>query len=82
MNTVDTVFFIILSVVMSLFFILLIALVVVALKLVKSVKNVIAKAEHVIDNVESATDVIRDARGPFPLMKLIRNIMDLTNKRR
>lgn len=82
MTTTDQVFFIILSSLLSLFFILCIALVVILIKLISSVKRVVLKAEGVVDSVEEAAEVFRDTSGRLAFFKLVRNIMKVANRRR
>lgn len=82
MTTTDQVFLIILSCLLSLFFILLIALVLVALKLVSSARKLIARAEEVVNNVESATEALKDVQGRMAIFKLIRNIIKLVQRSR
>lgn len=82
MTTTDHVFIVILSVLLSLFFILCIAAVLAVLKLMSIVKRVLAKAESVVDSVESATDVIKDVQGRAAIFKLVRNIYKLAQRRK
>lgn len=81
MDTTDHVILIILCSLLGLFFLLMIAMAVMAIKVVSKVKQVVAKAENVIDSVEEATEVFRDTSGPMAMFKLIRNIVKLTNKK-
>lgn len=80
MTTTDEVLVIILTVLLSVFFILCIALVVGLVKLVSSVRRVVAKAEEVVDSVESAAEVLRDTSGKFAFFKLINNIIKMSNR--
>ena len=82
MSTLDTVFLIITACGITLFFLTGTVLLLVALKRVKSVKRVVAKAENVIDSVEEATDIIRDASGPLAVFKVIKNITQLVHNKR
>lgn len=82
MTTTDTVLVIILTTLLSIFFILCIALVIVALKLLASVKRVVLKAEGVVDSVESAAEVFKETQGRLAMFKLIRNIIKLAQGRR
>jgi hypothetical protein len=54
---------------------------VVVLKLLSSVKRIVAKTEDVVDSVESATEVLRDTQGRLAFFKLIRNIVKLAQRR-
>lgn len=82
MTTTDQVLLIILTSLLSLFFILWIAVVVMILKLLGNVKRVVAKAEDVIDSVESAAEVLKDTQGRLAFFKLVRNIFKMVNRRR
>lgn len=80
MDTTDTTLHIILTVLLSIFIIVCIAIAIAILKLVASVKSVVSKAEHVVDSVENATEVFKDASGKMAMAKLIRNIFNLVQK--
>lgn len=80
MNTADHVFLIILASLLSLFFLLGIAVLIVILKLLAGVRRVVAKAEDVVDSVESAAEVIKDTQGPLAFFKLVRNIIKMVSK--
>jgi hypothetical protein len=82
MTTTDTVLLIVLTSLLSIFTLLGIALMIIAINAMQSVKRVIAKAEDVVDSAEAVTDVFKDAQGRMALFKLIRNIFKLANKGR
>ncbi len=82
MNTTDQVLLIILTVLLSLFFVLLGALVVVTLKVLKGVQRVVVKAEGVVDSVEEAAEVFKDTQGRMAIFKLIRNIVKMTHNKK
>jgi hypothetical protein len=82
MTTTDTVLLIILTSLLSLFFILCIGLVIGLLKLLSSVRRVVSKAEGVVDSVESAAEVFKDTQGRLALFKLIRNIIKVAQRSR
>jgi hypothetical protein len=50
------------------------------IKLAKAVRTVVAKAEHVVDSAEAATEVLKNASGPLAFLKLVRNIMKMSEK--
>ena len=81
MTTTDTVLLIILTSLLSVFFILCIALVIGLLKLLANVRRVVDKAEEVVGSVESAAEVLKDTQGRLALFKLVRNIVKLMQKR-
>lgn len=77
MTTTDQVLIIVLCVLLSVFFILCIAVMAGVLKLVQSLRELVTKAEEVVENVESAAEVLRDTSGRLALFKLFRNIMKM-----
>ncbi|HUY85018.1 MAG TPA: hypothetical protein VMU97_00720 [Candidatus Dormibacteraeota bacterium] len=82
MTTTDTTLLIILTALLSIFFLLCISLVIGLLKLLAAVRRVVAKAEDVVDSVESAAEVLRDTQGRMAFFKLVRNIVKLANRSR
>ena len=82
MTPLETTLVIILIVLLSLFFILCIAAMVIVLQLLSAVKRTVAKAEDVVDTVETAaTEVLKDTSGRLAVFKLIRNLVKLAKKR-
>jgi hypothetical protein len=80
MSTTDEVLLIILTSLLSIFFILCITLLIILIKLLGSVKRVVAKAEDVVDSVESAAEVLKDTQGRLAFFKLIRNIVKIVQR--
>jgi hypothetical protein len=75
MTTTDQVLIIVLCVLLSVFFLLCISVMVMVLKLLGSIRDVVTKAEEVVDSVESAAEVLKDTSGRLAFFKLIRNII-------
>lgn len=82
MTTAETVLLIILAVFLALFLLLAIAGAILTIKILKSVKRVVAKAEGVVDSVETAADVIRNASGPLAAVRVVKNIVDLVHRKK
>jgi hypothetical protein len=82
MTTTDNALLIIITTLLSLLLLASLMVTVIVYKLLSSVKRVVAKAEGVIDSVESATEVLKDSKGNLALFKLIRNIIKLVQKGR
>ncbi len=82
MSATDTVLVVILTSLLSLFFILCIAVMIMVLKLISSIRTVVAKAEDVVDSVESAAEVFRDTQGKMAIIKVIGNIIKLAQRSR
>jgi CHASE3 domain sensor protein len=85
MSTLDSVFLIITGCAISLFFLLGVVVLAFVLKLIKSIREVIKKAEDAIDSVESATETIKNigqnASGPLAALKVVNNIVKLVNRK-
>jgi hypothetical protein len=71
---------IILSVFLALFLILGIIIFVEILKVMKTVRRIADKAEHVIDSAESVGAIFRNVSGPLSLMKVVANIVESATK--
>lgn len=82
MNTTESVLLIILSVFLALFLSLAIAVTILTIKLVKSVRGIVLKAETIVDSVETAADVVKNASGPLATLKVIKNIIDLVQHKK
>jgi heme O synthase-like polyprenyltransferase len=83
MNTAEQVLVVIVSSLLSLALILGIVLLVYAIKLVKNVRRVTAKAEQLVEDAESAASMFRNAAGPLTMLKTIANIVDaVTNHKK
>lgn len=72
---------IILSVVLSIFLIVGIVFVIALIKLTKTIKHIVDKADQVIDNVESAAETFKNVAGPLASGKVIMNIIDLVSRK-
>jgi uncharacterized membrane protein len=82
MTTTDTTLLIILTSLLSVFILVCIAVAVTIYKLVRALQAVAVKAESVVDSVEAAADVFKDATGKMAMLKLIRNIVDLVHTKK
>lgn len=82
MNTTESVLLIVLSVFLALFLSLAIAVTILSIKLVKSVRGIVLKAETIVDSVETAADVVKNASGPLATLKVIKNIIDLVQHKK
>ncbi|MFZ1323628.1 MAG: hypothetical protein WAQ57_00525 [Candidatus Saccharimonadales bacterium] len=82
MENAETILVIILSVTLTVFLIVGIVLGVVLVRLIKSLNKVAGKAQEIVDNVETASEVLKNAAGPLAAGKLIMNIADIIKKRK
>ncbi len=80
MTTTDEVLVIILVCLLSVFFTMCIVAVIILIKLLNSIRQVVAKADEVIDSVESAAEVFKNTQGKLAIFKLINNVIKMTYK--
>lgn len=80
MNTAFDVIVIILSVFLFIYLVLSIVVLSMVLKLVKSLRAVVAKGEHIVDNAEELTDTLRRNAGAVNVIKLLMQFMNKRGK--
>lgn len=76
MNTTFDVLVIVLSCLLGLFLILSIIIAGFVLKLMSSLKRIVAKGEQVIDSAEAAAEVFKNAAGPLGAFKTVVNLIE------
>lgn len=82
MNTAFDILVIILSATLAIFLILSIIAVSMVLKLLSSLRAVVAKGEHIVDSAEELTDSLRRNAGAVSLLKLLmRYVATMNNKK-
>lgn len=81
MENAESILVIITSSVLVLFLLLAIIVTLKLMALIKHVKQIVAKAEDVIESAEEVTEAFRQVNGPLAALKLIRNIMSLVDKK-
>jgi len=84
LSTTQEVLLIILSSALAIFLILAIAVVVTALLILKKVKLIIGKAEHIIESAETAANIFKKTATPVGIFHVIQNIVSTvsnSNKR-
>jgi hypothetical protein len=82
MSTYDTTLLTVLTILMSIFFLLGIIAAAMFIKVMTSVRVVVQRAEAVVDSVETAAEVLKDASGKMAVFKLIKNIIDLVQRKK
>ena len=81
MSTTDEVLVIILVTLLSVFFLLCIIAVTVIIKLINSLREIVAKADEVIDSVESAAETFKNTQGKMAIFKLINNVIKMSSNK-
>lgn len=79
MNTTFDVLVIVLSCLLGLFLLLSIISAVLVLKLIKSLRSVVAKGEHLVDSAEELGEVLKRNAGA---VGMVRMLMKLINSRK
>ena len=80
MQNAESILVIINSAVLSLFLIVGIIVLILIARLVNSIKHVVDRAEEAIETAGEAAEMLRNASGPLALFKVLRNIMQTTDK--
>lgn len=82
MENAESILVIILSVTLTIFLIVGIFLGVVMVQFVRRLNEVADKAQEIIDNVETASEVLKKAAGPLAIGKFMMNIATILKKRK
>jgi hypothetical protein len=80
MNTTFDVLVIVLSSLLAIFLIICITAAVVVLKLVKSLRAVVAKGEHLVDSAEELGETIKRNAGAVGMLQMAMKFMKIVNK--
>jgi hypothetical protein len=80
MNTTFDILVIVLSVLLGLFLILSIIATILILKLVKSLRAVAAKGEHLVDSAEEIGETLRKNAGAVGMIRMLIKFMNTLNK--
>ena len=73
---------IVLAVALAIFLTLSIWAMIYVIKIVKSIRNITEKAEHIAVNVDSVSTFFKNTATPVAIGKLISNIVDMFNGRK
>lgn len=76
LSTVQQVLLSILAATLALFLILAIAIAVMVIRLLKSLRTIVDKAEKVVESAEAVGDILKKASGPLGVFRLIQGIID------
>lgn len=81
MQDAESILVIILAVVLTIFLIVAIAIGIITIKLMRSLRNVVDKAESVVDTASEAAEILRNQSGKLALFRLISSIVSTVNKK-
>jgi hypothetical protein len=82
MNTAFDILVIVLSCLLGIFLILSIVTVVVVLKLVASLRNIVAKGEHFVDSAEAISETLREHASAVSIAKLLAQLVSGSKRNR
>lgn len=80
MNTTFDILVIVLSSLLGIFLIISIVLAVLVVKLVKSLREVVAKGEHLVDSAEEIGETLRRNAGAVGVLRLLMKFVSTVNK--
>lgn len=82
MENAESILIIILSVTLTVFLLVAIVFIASLIKFISYLRIVAAKAEQVVDNVESASAVLKNVAGPLAVGKFFSNVVDIIRNKR
>jgi len=82
MNTAFDVLVIVLSSLLGIFLILSIISIALVIKLIKSLRQIVAKGEHLVDSAEAIGETLKRNAGAVGVLKLIMQFVSTLNKSR
>lgn len=75
MADAESILVIIVSATLTVFLLVLIAMIALTIRILLSVKRLVRQAEHVVDTAEEVAEAFKDASGPVSLARSIRRIV-------
>ncbi len=81
MEDATVILIIILASVLSVFLVVSTVLITRVIALMKVLNRIAVKADEVVNNVESATEVLKKAAGPLAIGKLLMNVVNVVSKK-
>jgi hypothetical protein len=76
LSTVQQIILIILASALAIFLILSVAIAVMVIRLVKTIRVIADKAERVVESAEAVGDVFKKAAGPMGILRFIQGVME------
>lgn len=80
MNTTFDILVIVLSCLLAIFLIISIVSAVLLLKLVKALRTIVAKGEHLVDSAEALGETLKRNAGAVSILRLVMKFMSVINK--
>jgi cell division protein FtsB len=79
MNNAEQIIVVLLGAALALFLLLAIIATVYVIQLVKALRSIASKAEHLVDSAESVTDMVKNTVGHLSLLRFVRSVVDLVH---
>jgi len=80
MNTAEQILVIILASALAVFLVLAIVIAVQILRLMKTLNNVVLKAQEVVDSAEKTAELVKSAVGQLSVMRFVQNVVSMVQK--
>ena len=81
LTSTDSTLLIVLTILLCAFFLLSVVAIFFLVRILASINRVVTKAESVVDSVEAAADVLKNVGGKLSLIKLVKNVLDLAQRK-
>ena len=76
LSTAQQIILIILASALAIFLILSVAIAVMVVRLIKTIRTIVEKAERVVESAEAVGDVFKRAAGPMSILRFIQGVME------
>ena len=82
MENTQEVLIVLLSIGMSVVLVFTVIALYYAIKILKSLRSITERAEHIADNVDAVSEVFRKTAGPAAIGKMLSNVIEMVKKQR
>jgi hypothetical protein len=80
LSTAQQILVIVLSCALAIFLILSIVIAVMVVGLIKKIKIIADKAEHIVHSAENVGQIFKNVAGPMTILRFVRGISDMVSK--
>ena len=82
LNTTDSTVLLVIAILLGIFLLASTVAAILVVRILSAVNRVLSKAENVVTSVEAVAEVLKDASGKTAILKLVKNIFDLTQRKK
>jgi len=81
MNTTEQILVVILAAALAVLLILAIAGMVYLIKLIKTLQVIVSKAEHLVENAEEVSNMVRQTVGRVSLVRFVQSVVEMVRNK-